>query len=437
MILFSWVTPASAQLGLGLLSPDEGQPQRFIVQATGGLSIVQNLCNLIGCNLLLNLGDPGGQVFAFSTSQPSLLSFVLNLLGITHVEPDRLLNLVSHPGSVIPSGTATPPGLSDSSVVPYYGAPVWNGYISQPAAGIVRAAEARDTFGVNGAGVIGVIDTGVDPNHPALVPVLLPGYDFTRNQPGGSEMADLSQDTVALVDGDAEPVRVNGSTIAVLNQDTVALVDGGGGHQAFGHGTMTAGIVHLVSPASMILPLKAFSANGTGYTSDIIRATYYAVNAGVKVLNMSFSISSSSPTLENALDFAASRGVVSIAAAGNSGENVTVYPAGYTGDVMGVGSTTLTDSRSSFSNYGNDVWVAAPGEGIISTYPTSTYAAGWGTSFSAPFVTGTVGLLLQLQPHDDEEDAARAIGHAKQVGGNLGHGRLDVVRALTAATQGE
>ena len=103
---------------------------------------------------------------------------------------------------------------------------------------------------------------------------------------------------------------------------------------------------------------------------------------------------------------------------------------------MGIGSTSMSDTRSSFSNYGEDVWVAAPGEGIISTYPFSTYAAGWGTSFSAPFVTGTASLVLQLRANYNEQSTASAIGHAKPVGGELGHGRLDAVRALTAAQSG-
>ncbi len=300
--------------------------------------------------------------------------------------------------------------------------------------GIIRAAQARSTFGVSGAAVIGIIDTGVDPNHPALMHVLVRGYDFTRNRSGGSEMADLNQSTAAVVDG--TPIQVSGTTIAVLDQSTAAVVDTPG-YAAFGHGTMVAGIAHLVSPASRIMPLKAFTAKGTGSTSDIIRAIYYGVRSGVDVLNMSFSVSSSSTELDNALEYANSKGVVCVASAGNQGRNMTVYPAGYEGDVMGVGSTTLSDTRSGFSNYGADVWVAAPGEGIISTYPMGTYAAGWGTSFSAPFVTGTAGLVLQLRPNYGESQSAWAIGHAKSIGSGLGHGRLDVVNALAAAKLGQ
>jgi subtilisin family serine protease len=102
---------------------------------------------------------------------------------------------------------------------------------------------------------------------------------------------------------------------------------------------------------------------------------------------------------------------------------------------MGVASTSLSETRSTFSNYGSDVWVAAPGEGIISTYPFGTYAAGWGTSFSTPFGTGTVGLLANLQPMN-EQAASSDIAHAEYIGYGLGHGELDVVRALNAAQNG-
>src|SRR6266478_2294566 len=90
-----------------------------------------------------------------------------------------------------------------------------------------------------------------------------------------------------------------------------------------------------------------------------------------------------------------------------------VYPAALQNDVMGVASTTNQDTRSQFSNYGNAiVWVAAPGEAIVSTYPYSTYAAGWGTSFSAPFVSGGAALLHNLQPTTVQSGAAVAIAHA-------------------------
>jgi len=244
MILVSCVAPAKAQ----------STPQRFILRAPGGIGVVQTLCGVIGCGLLEPLGDPGSQVFVISTSSTTLLNnSLLSSLGITHIEPDLLISLL--PAAPLISGaTGAPDGLSDRNPVQFYGSTVWNGYASQPAANVVRANEARARYNVAGVGAIGIIDTGVDPNHPALAPILVPGYDFTRNRNSGSEMADLNQSTVAVVDG-TPPAMVNGSTMAVLDQSTVAVVDQSG-FAAFGHGTMVAGIVHLVAPMSHIMPLR-------------------------------------------------------------------------------------------------------------------------------------------------------------------------------------
>src|ERR1700682_171120 len=86
---------------------------------------------------------------------------------------------------------------------------------------------------------------------------------------------------------------------------------------------------------------------------------------------------------------------------------------------------------SSFSNYGDAiVFVAAPGEAVITTYPFATYAAAWGTSFSAPFVSGGASLLVNKQPAITHSVAAGAIAHADVVGPDLGHGRLNLVLAL-------
>ena len=83
------------------------------------------------------------------------------------------------------------------------------------------------------------------------------------------------------------------------------------------------------------------------------------------------------------------------------------------------------------SNYGDAiVWVAAPGEAIVTTYPFSTYAAGWGTSFSAPFVSGGSSLLLSKQANTNESQAANAVAHSAPLGPNMGNGRLDLVQAL-------
>jgi subtilisin family serine protease len=412
--------------------------QRWILRSTLGISAIQTVCNLITCSLIRSLGDPLQQTFLIVTSNPlatnltALLGGLTQLLGIVDIELDRSIGLPG-PGTGATEAINTLAVL-DQTPISFYGSTVWNGYAIQPAAIKVRAAEAQLTFGVAGTGTVALIDTGVDPNHPALQDVLVPGYDFTRNQAGmAPETADLKESTAAVVDG-GTPTAINLSAAAFLDESTASVVDG---NQAFGHGTMVAGVVHLVAPRANLMPLKAFQASGQGYLSDIVRAVYFAVNSGVRVINMSFSTPSYSSAFKAALDYAAGQNLISVAAAGNDGQQTMVYPAGFTSDVMGIASTNLLDQRSSFSNYGAQiVWVAAPGENIVSTYPFSSYSAGSGTSFSTPFVAGTAALLLNEQWNLNQSTAAAAIANAQPLSPDLGNGRLDIYQAVGSAAGG-
>ncbi|MGH9445659.1 MAG: S8 family serine peptidase, partial [Terriglobia bacterium] len=105
---------------------------------------------------------------------------------------------------------------------------------------------------------------------------------------------------------------------------------------------------------------------------------------------------------------------------------------GYTHPVMGVASTSDSDALSSFSNYGAAVWVASPGEAIIAPYPFGAYAAGWGTSFSTPFVAGGAALLVGLRPSVNQDQAARALANAVPISPEAGHGVIDLYEALSA-----
>jgi subtilisin family serine protease len=218
------------------------------------------------------------------------------------------------------------------------------------------------------------------------------------------------------------------SCTAVLDQSTAAVLDGTP-YAAFGHGTMVVGVIHLVAPTSSIMPLKAFHADGTGYLSDILRAVYYAVQNQANVINMSFDFTVASSEMGRAMSYANQHNVICAASVGNDGQSSTTYPASLTG-VMGVASTSDLDTRSTFSNYGSEVWVAAPGEYVVTAYPLATYSAASGTSFSAPFVSGGSALLLSLNPRITPASVAQAVAHAKQLTPDLGHGRLDLHLAL-------
>jgi len=436
-----WGQPASAQGVLGglltnvgqvLNSLGSGQPQGVIVRTNLGLPGLQNVCLLNGCAVVSNLDGGQNMVFLVKPTKqglvPDLLAAVLNLVtGILDAEPDQLLMIPPNPTNQTNSNTP-PAGLWDTTPVNYYGTTVTHGYVNQPAAQIVQLSQAHSVFNVSGSGIVADIDTGVDPNHPALQGALLLGYDFTRNQPGGSEMTDISMSAPPPCETCAAAF-VNQHTAAMVDQHTAAMVDGSA-YAAFGHGTMVMGVIHLVAPTAQLLPLKAFHADGTGNLSDILRALYYAVQNNAKVINMSFDLTTSSTELADAINYANGQNVICVASSGNDGEMEVVYPASLQG-VMGVASTNNEDQRSTFSNYGNQVvWVAAPGEGIITTYPFATYAAGWGTSFSSPLVAGTASLIVNMQPKDAQSQAAWAVSHAKWIGPNMGNGRLNIYWSL-------
>src|SRR6267154_2447259 len=435
-----WAAPAKADTGV-------------IIRTTGGLQALQVLCLLPAtCTVVGGLDGALGQVFLVTTPLP--LQTFLGLLpgsltGFVDAEVNQLLSLVGGL-NLVPtpisstlmqdrSSTAYPAGSTTQTA--------WNSYVNQPAASIVGVQNAQKAFNATGNGIVADIDTGVDPTHPVLQPVLVPGdgYDFTRNQAGGSELNDLSPCPFASTSSCTpprcssatcpQPAQVNQSSAAILDQSSAAILDGNSQYKAFGHGTMVMGIIHLVAPTAMLMPLKAFHSDGTASLSDILRAIYYGVQNGANVINMSFDTKSSSVELQNALDYARQQGVICAASAGNDGQGppLLVYPAALQSDVMGVASTSDQDTRSSFSNFGNAiVWVAAPGESIVTTYPFDTYAAGWGTSFSAPFVSGGAALLHNLQVAISQSGAATAVAHSVPLNPTWGlnNGRLDLVMTL-------
>src|SRR5262249_41039405 len=153
-------------------------------RSTLGSAGLSQLCLVNGCNVAGTLDGSLNQLFLLTTPNSVDPTVFLNLLrstpGIVDAELDQLVSLVGLLNRVptpLPSGL-----LSDRTPVNYFGAMVWNAYASQPAATIVQVAAAQSQFGVSGSGIVADIDTGVDPTHPALAGVLLPGYDFTRNQ---------------------------------------------------------------------------------------------------------------------------------------------------------------------------------------------------------------------------------------------------------------
>jgi subtilisin family serine protease len=354
-------------------------------------------------------------------------------------ERDRSLALPELAGAATTaSADAISQTLATQTVAPFYGVDAPSTYTAQPATTIINLPQARASF--TGAGVVAVIDTGVDATHPLLAGSVLPGYDFIREQAGtATDLLDLDQSTAAILEQSTAAILeqnhvvvVNQSTAAILEQSTAAILEGLPAlPMAFGHGTMVAGLVHLTAPTATILPLKAFSADGMSTIANVVRAIYYAVDNGARVINMSFSVVDSSPELMKAINYATSHRVTCVASSGNTGVETVVYPAAYR-NVIAVASTSNLDQRSGFSNYGDaDVTVAAPGESLTTTFPGGHYASASGTSFSAALVSGAVSLMLQGTSSLTPRDALENLTHGVRVTPRLGYGRLDLIRALT------
>lgn len=336
------------------------------------------------------------------------------------------------------SPLSLPACASDRTAVKYYQSAVRSGYVVQPSNDLIHLKGAQDK-GITGTGIVAIIDTGVDPLHPALAPVLVPGYDFTRDVPGyASDWPDipveaawgLAQSTVAILDTKGVLALLSQSTVAILDQSTVAILDQIKKYGAFGHGTMVAGLVHLVAPTARIMPLKAFHADGSAKLSNIARAIRYAADHGASIVNLSFSLNAASQELSDAILYAQSKKVIVIASAGNAGSEKSVYPAAYRG-VIGVGSVNLADKRSYFSNYGGSTKTSAPGEALLTTFPGNNYAGVWGTSFSAALVSGAVALMKQVKPGIDAGKVADALDKGQIIHQDMGDARLDLTRSLT------
>jgi subtilisin family serine protease len=410
----------------------------------------QAVCQRYGLQFVGNLGHPDVFLVQASDALPAdvLKQWVKNDRDVEHLEVDKHAGIVEKSkilsAPFIPSLSFTSL-ITDTKLTKLYGTSAWSGYVQQPAMYSTNAATTTQQNFIGTGIIVAIIDTGIDPSNTILAPSLVPGYDFTRNVAGNSsELADidattaaaLQQRTVAVLDP-YTAVPLNPYSAAFLQQRTVAVLDGNHLPALLGHGTMVAGLVHLVAPRAQIMPLKAFSADGSSTMSNIVRAIYYATDNGAKVINMSFEIPQISDELVRAINYATRKGVICVASTGNDGAHIMVYPAGMSG-VIGVASVSQDNEASSFTNYGDDlVTVAAPGEALVTTYFGSSYAAVWGTSFSAALVSGAVADLANASDNNTRHqllfnDLQRALSNGNascSPDGSLGAGCMDLIQA--------
>ena len=209
-----------------------------------------------------------------------------------------------------------------------------------------------------GAGVkVAVIDTGVDLRHPAFAGKLAPSREWKD-----------------FVDGDRYPQEVRGSN--------------------YGHGTGVADIIVQVAPNVTILPIRVLRPDGSGDTTDVVAAVDHAVRMGADVINLSLGTEGEEKALKNLIKYARKQDVILVASAGNNAQENILYPARHNGEVLSIGSVNRFDEISSFSAYGKELSLMAPGEDIRTAAPERSVAYWSGTSFAAPIVSGTAALAL-------------------------------------------
>lgn len=274
----------------------------------------------------------------------------------------------------------------------------------------------RNQYHAYGTGVlIAVIDGGIDPTQPDLQGQLVPGVNLSVPTAPNSDTNDTTSD-------------YHGTHVAAI----IA---------AHGHGDPSnlQGLVGLAS-RSKIMPIK----DGADHFVPAAETASirYAVDHGAKVINISSGTLGSCSALDAAaINYALSKNVVVVAAAGNDGNttNTPSCPADQPG-VISVTAIAQNGTMDPYSHYGSDVTVAAPGVGIEAAAPNGQYTQVKGTSDAAPWVASEAALILQLHPNWTVGQVIRVIidntvtGTGKRLDDHVGYGVIDPLKALGAAT---
>jgi len=308
----------------------------------------------------------------------------------------------------------------------------------------VNAFAAWDQINSSDSVVIGIVDTGIDPEHEDLVRNIWHnrgemGVDAQGNDKKTNGIDDDNNDFIDDVIGwdfvsDSFPVQGdNNPKPGNEHGSHVAGITGGTVNNAIG----IAGVGNQVK--LMAVKIGEDNPFSTGVKNGFDGIAYAAIT-GAKVINCSWGGNSFAQSEQDVINDLVSRfNVIIVAAAGNSSENAGFYPASYD-NVISVASTRQDDKKSDFSNYYKAVDLSAPGSDIYSTIPNNGYKTLSGTSMASPVVAGAVALTVLANPNETPEQITERLkvttdniraSNINSLDYLMGSGRLNMLKAVT------
>ena len=265
----------------------------------------------------------------------------------------------------------------------------------------INCEEAWDNEQGSSTVRIAIADTGIDYNHADLSPnYVTGGYDHINND--NDPMDDAGHGT-----------HCAGIAAARINNGI--------------------GIAGVAGKCSLISE-KVLDDDGYGTSTSVANGINHAVGQGADVISLSLSADSPSSTIETACNNAYNSGVLLVAASGNDGSSVD-WPAAYN-TVAAIGATDQSDNRCSFSNYGSEMELVAPGKDIWATKMGGGYCYKTGTSMATPHVAGVAGLVFSANPGISNIEVRQILRNtAKDLGASgwdqyYGYGRVDAEAAV-------
>ena len=319
--------------------------------------------------------------------------------------------------------------------------------------GALKSLELIEDTGIELSDIlVAIIDTGIDDDHPDLYANIYinTGETGIDNQGNDKKFNGIDDDNNGYVDDFKGFDFVDKSVQINFNSDNDYTDWDNLPSDEHGHGTNIAGIIAAQSnnkigiaglaPNIKILNLRAFDATGNGEDDDVASAIIYAVQAGAKIINMSFGDDKFSYLLRDAIKFAYDNGVVLVASSGNSASDRPHYPSSFP-EVISVGASDENDYVASFSNSGSTIDLVAPGVSILTTTKDGSYGIVSGTSAAAPFVSGSATVLLGIKNFEIEEIKQILKSTATDINStgwdlNAGAGRLNLFKAVSTLTPG-